>query len=148
MDVYADVGRRFGENKKWGVRFNGSLRNGETNLNQQDQKMTVGGLGLDYDGGRFRWSLDAFLQNENIMNVRPQIAFLATSAIPAPPSNDIHFLNGTDLQLRDATIATRVEFDLNDRVTAYGVIGKRRGTSGQLFAAARSGDAAGNFTLN
>lgn len=146
--VNLDVGRRFGENKEWGVRFNGSRRSGEANLDGQDQKMTVGALGVDYDSGHVRWSFDAFSQDERVDNVRPQIAFLAGSAIPAPPSNDVNFAPGTDLQLRDTTVATRLEVDLNDHITAYGAIGKRRGRADQLFAAARSGTATGDFTLN
>lgn len=148
LGASADVGRRFGKNKEWGVRVNGSWRNGEANLDHQDQKMTVGALGIDYDNGPLRWSLDALSQNETVTNVRPQIAFLPTSSIPAAPSNDVNFAPGTNLQLRDKTLATRLEIDLNERVTAYGAIGQRRGTANQLFAAARSGMASGNFTLN
>lgn len=146
--VQADIGRRFGRDNEWGVRFNGSYRNGEANLNDQRQKVAVGALGIDYNGGRVRWSLDALTQAEDINNLRGQIAFLATSPIPAAPSNDLNFVSNTPLTLRDNTIATRLEIDLTDRVTAYGAFGTRHGSADQTFAAARSGTANGNFTLN
>lgn len=148
LGVNLDLGRRFGESNEWGVRVNGSRQSGEANLDGQDQKMTVAAIGIDYDGAHVRWSMDAFTQNEKIDNVRPQIAFLPGSAIPAAPSNDVNFAPGTDLYLHDTTLATRLEIDLSDHVTAYGAIGKRRGNAEQLFAAARSGTANGNFTLN
>ncbi|MFN7133766.1 MAG: TonB-dependent receptor plug domain-containing protein, partial [Myxococcales bacterium] len=52
--THVDVGRRFGANNEWGVRFNGAYRNGGTPINFQDEEFGVGALALDYRGGSVR----------------------------------------------------------------------------------------------
>ncbi|HRQ81577.1 MAG TPA: TonB-dependent receptor, partial [Azospirillaceae bacterium] len=56
--VHADVGRRFGAEKQFGVRVNGAYRTGETSVNDVDKRNDVAALALDYRGDRFRWTAD------------------------------------------------------------------------------------------
>ena len=53
-----DVGRRFGEDNKFGIRFNGVKQSGDTEWDHQtvDREMAV--LGLDFRGERLRLSTD------------------------------------------------------------------------------------------
>ncbi len=56
--THLDVGRRYGDNKEFGARFNGSYRNGNTELDRQKQELGSAMLGLDYRGDRVRIATD------------------------------------------------------------------------------------------
>lgn len=147
--THLDVGRRFGTDNVWGVRFNGVVRNGEGSIDNGDQKLGVAALGLDFRGEKLRWSLDAFTQHEDSDEVRPQIGFRAgLTALPAPPSSDLNFYPGNPLKLRNSAVATRVEYDINDSITAYAGLGYRDGAADQVFPVTttpRGADANGDF---
>lgn len=146
---HLDVGRRFGEDKAWGVRFNGVLRDGEASIDGGNQQLGLASLGADYRGQKLRWSLDAFAQREEIDAFRPQIGFAANAtALPEAPSSSQNFYPGTTLKLQDSTIASRLEYDINDSLTAYAGIGYRDGSADQMFPVTVGGaDTLGNFTV-
>lgn len=143
-----DMGRRFGENNEWGIRVNGVYSNGDTNIDDGKQEQGVGALALDYRGTKLRWSLDAYTQHEDIDNFRPQIGFQSNvTSLPSPPSGHRNFYPGTKLKLNDSTVATRLEYDINDHLMVYGATGYRYGTAEQTFPSGPA-DALGNFTVS
>src|SRR5690606_38240497 len=126
--VHLDAARRFGEDNAWGVRFNGLVRDGEASIDGGDAETQLGTLGLDYRGDRVRWSFDAIAQHDDTDNFRPQISIDgANSRIPDPPDASSNWYPGTTLVQKDTTAATRIEFDLTDRLTVYGAAGFRDG---------------------
>lgn len=134
LGLGVDVGRRFGQDKAWGVRFNGLVRNGEATIHDSDQETGLGALGVDYRGNRLRWSLDAIVQRDDTDNFRPQISLdNGIAQIPEPPNARTNFYPGTTLVQKDSTIATRLEYDLSDALTAYAAIGYRDGKNDQVF---------------
>ncbi|VFR43937.1 Ferrichrome-iron receptor [plant metagenome] len=142
LGIHADVGRRFGEQNRWGLRVNSVYRNGQTSLDNGRQEFGLGAFALDYRGARLRWSLDAYTQRENTDNFRSQNGFQTGSrVIPDAPSGHRAIYNGTELMFRDSTIASRLEYDLSDKVTVYAAGGYRYGASEQDFPAARSASA-------
>ncbi|MCG7362713.1 TonB-dependent receptor [Roseomonas sp. ACRSG] len=146
--LHADVARRYGENKEWGIRFNGLLRDGEASIDGGNLFSGLGALALDYRGERLRWSLDAMYQRDNTDNFRSQISILTNvSAIPSPPDARSTWYPGTKLAQQDATAATRVEYDLTDSLTLYAALGYRDGWNKQIFPVSGGADAAGNFTV-
>jgi iron complex outermembrane receptor protein len=152
--VLIDANRRFGDNKEWGVRFNGVARNGEASIDDGNWRSGLGALSLDYRGERLRWALDAITQNDGTKNFRPQMTLQPTvSFIPRVPDPRGNWYPGTDLKQRDHTIASFVEYDVTDWLTAYGGIGYRKGTNDQTFPDSRvtgftgGADAFGNFRL-
>lgn len=56
---HLDLGRRFGPNGEWGLRFNGSYTEGDGYIDDQKKEGDVGSLALDYRGERLRVALDA-----------------------------------------------------------------------------------------
>lgn len=152
--VNVDANRRFGDNKEWGVRVNGLLRNGEQSVDNGNIKTALGSLSLDYRSDRFRWALDAITQNDDTKNYRPQISFQPTiSYIPRVPDARGNWYPGTKLKQRDNTVATYAEYDITDWLTAYGGIGYRSGSNDQTFPDSRvagfvgGADQFGNFRL-
>ncbi|WP_293780132.1 TonB-dependent receptor [uncultured Oxalicibacterium sp.] len=146
-----DLGRRFGEDNAWGLRFNGLLRDGEATIDGGNQQTGLAALGIDYRSSRLRWSLDAITQRDDTDNFRPQISLDAgLSSIPAPPDARSNWYPGTTLVQKDSTLATRLEYDLTEVVSVYAGIGYRDGTNDQIFPSTlRTApvNAAGNFTV-
>ncbi|PLC50320.1 TonB-dependent siderophore receptor [Pollutimonas subterranea] len=153
LGAHLDVGRRFGENNAWGIRFNGVVRGGEASIDDGKQDLGLGALALDYQGDRLRWTLDAIYQDEDVDDFRAQIALPDATDIPAAPDGRITFYPGTTLTQRDKTIASRVEYDFTDNLTGHVALGYRDSVVKQVFpisvnpvTLARQGvDADGNF---
>lgn len=147
--VHLDAARRFGEDNAWGVRFNGLVRDGEASIDDGDAETQLGTLGIDYRGDRVRWSFDAIAQRDDTDNFRPQISIDgANSRIPDPPDARSNWYPGTTLVQKDTTAATRIEFDLTDRLTVYGAAGFRDGENEQIFPISGPAvDEDGNFTV-
>lgn len=137
-----DVGRRFGADNAWGVRFNGTYRNGDTNIDGGKQKFGLVALALDYRSEQLRWSLDTYAQKENTDTFRAQTGFRpGITSIPKAPSGHRAVYDGADLAIRDATIASRLEYDLSPNVMLYAAAGYHYGASEQDFPSARGNDA-------
>jgi iron complex outermembrane receptor protein len=81
-----DVGRRFGANNEFGVRFNGVLRDGES-YRDTSQRQGEATLGLDYKGDRVRLSADLGYLNLRYSGTEGAI-FPGTNFIPEPPKPD------------------------------------------------------------
>lgn len=149
LSAHMDVGRRFGEAKEWGVRFNGVLKGGEASIKGGKQNLGLAALGLDYTGERLRWSMDAIYLDDTVEDFRSQIGFLNdVTEMPAAPDGDIGFYPGTRLTQRDSTVASRLEYDLTDRITAHVAVGYRDGKARQIFPVnPERSDAEGNFRV-
>lgn len=130
--MQADVGRRFGDDKAWGIRVNTSYKDGEGSIKGGHQEVGVGAVALDYRSAHVRWSLDAYTQHEQSENFRPQVGFLSgVTSIPSAPDADSNFFPDNRLRLDDAAGMTRLEVDLADNLTAYGSVGYRHGMTQQ-----------------
>ncbi|MGP9811834.1 TonB-dependent siderophore receptor [Rhodopseudomonas sp. NSM] len=147
--LHLETSRRFGANKEWGVRFNGVGRNGEASIDDGNFRSGLGALAIDYRGERFRWTLDAFSQNDDTDNFRPQVSLSSIgNVIPAAPDARSNWYPGTKLRQKDNTVATAAEYDLTDWLTAYAGVGYREGSNYQTFpSSATAVDALGNFTV-
>lgn len=84
---HLDVGRRFGPEGEWGVRFNGSYRGGDTALDHNENEIGVLSLGLDYRGDRVRASLDLNHSKQNI-NAPASLLNAAAPGIKIPEAPD------------------------------------------------------------
>ena len=136
--LHLETSQRYGDNKEWGVRFNGVGRNGEATIDGGNWRSGLGALGLDYRGERFRWTVDAISQNDDTTNFRPQIGINpSVPFIPAPPDARSTWYPGVFLKQRDNTIATSAEYDLTDSLTAYAGVGYRDGLNEQSFPDSR-----------
>ena len=149
---HLDMGRRFGENNEWGIRFNGVYRNGQTNVDDGRSKYGMGALALDYRSPKLRWSLDTYTQREETDEFRPQSSFrTGISSVPNAPSGHRNFYPDTDLLIRDSTVASRLEYDISDHLMVYAAGGYRYGATEQSFPAARGANAIdeqGNLTVS
>lgn len=157
LTAQLDLGRRFGEDNAWGVRFNGVVRGGEATTRDGEQKLGMAALGVDYRGERLRWSMDAIHQEDVLENIRSQLGFdKSVTELPDPPDGRTNFYPGTRLTQRDSTVMSRLEYDFTDKVTAHVGVGYREGNNRQIFPVnvvpgsppnRQSADADGNFSV-
>lgn len=127
--THADIGRRFGENQAFGLRFNGVLRDGETAVNDRKQKMGIAALALDWRGERVRLSGDLYRQREHLKGMDYFGIFSIGAAVTTLPSalkGDSNITAPWNFTINSTTAAMgRAEWDVSDNLTAYAAYGHR-----------------------
>ncbi|QDR82679.1 TonB-dependent receptor [Sporomusa termitida] len=115
---HLDLGRRFGKNKEWGVRFNGLYADGDTETDGQSRERLLGALGVDYRRDRWRLSLDAYGSQDYYENGLISMYQLQSNNIKAPHGST-NLLKGTSGETRNNGILFKGEYDLQDNLTTY-----------------------------
>lgn len=134
-EVYAaaDVARRFGADREYGLRLNVARRDGEGAVDDQERTLNVLGLGLDRRGDRARFSADLGWQDQRIDAPRPTVT--PTGAVPAAPDARSNFAQPWTYTNEEQLFGVaRGEFDLTDTVTAWAAIGAREGEENNSLA--------------
>ncbi|MEN2387862.1 TonB-dependent siderophore receptor [Comamonas sp. A7-5] len=121
---HIDLGRRFGADKQFGIRFNGVYRGGEGAVNQQDKKSRLASLGLDWRGDRARIFADFYTSDDRVNGVTRGISLAPGVAIPRPPKPETLLNpNWSHVHNQDKAAMVRGEFDVSDQVMAYAAFG-------------------------
>ncbi|MBF6031174.1 TonB-dependent receptor [Pseudomonas sp. P115] len=144
-----DVGRRFGEDNKFGIRFNGVKQSGDTTWDHQsvDREMAV--LGLDFRGERLRLSTD--IGHTERDTDAPQERVQVAAAAPVPSANDVrrnYAQSWSKARTKDTFGTVNAEYDLSDSVMLYGGFGARKSNHEFLRHAVSVTNAAGNFSVS
>lgn len=144
-----DVGRRFGEDNKFGIRFNGVKQSGDTEWDHQsvDREMAV--LGLDFRGERLRLSTD--IGHTERDTDAPQERVQVADAAPVPSANDVrrnYAQSWSKARTKDTFGTVNAEYDLSDSVMLYGGFGARKSNHEFLRHAVSVTNAAGNFSVS
>ncbi|RJX83618.1 TonB-dependent siderophore receptor [Pseudomonas sp. LS-2] len=118
---HLDIGQRFGEENRFGARLNLSQREGETAIDDMDQRSKLFIAGLDYQGDRFRISTDFGYQKELINHLRNNVRLgTGLTSIPHAPDSDHNYGQDWSHQETEDTFGMfRAEYDLSDSWTAY-----------------------------
>lgn len=115
-----DVSRRFGADRQFGLRFNGSYHNGDTAIDNQSREAPVGALALDFRGERLRATVDMIAQREEFEAPRRPLFPLAGVSIPSAPDNRSNIQQSwEESQIDDLSGLGRIEYDLSDTVTLF-----------------------------
>ncbi|WP_421997914.1 TonB-dependent siderophore receptor [Reyranella sp.] len=121
---HVDLARRFGDEKQFGVRFNGVFRAGETAVANNTDERALGVLGLDFRGEHVRLSADLGYQYQYIGG---QISYLSLAAgVPLPWAPNARTNQGQPwnyMARKDLFGVIRAEVDLTERITAYAAFG-------------------------
>lgn len=121
----ADIGRRFGERKAFGVRVNGSYTDGETALSGQDKTNKFLSAALDYRGESLTATLDIYRSKQSFTGGSPAMFGFISPNIPNAPDPRTNFLRSAAGELESQAIIGRVEYAFNKNVTAFVSVGKR-----------------------
>ncbi|BCA56604.1 TonB dependent/Ligand-Gated channel TonB [Nitrospira sp. KM1] len=122
---HADISRRFGSHKQFGVRINGVYRNGELPIDHLSRKSALATLGLDYRGDIVRLSADFGYQEQEMKGLRRPISVAPSlTAIPEPPDTRINANQPWEFNHNRALYGTlRGEVDLTKQITAFADFG-------------------------
>ncbi len=133
--VKADIGRRFGDDNRFGLRFNGAYSNGDTAVDQQRRQVAMGALALDFRGDRVRLAADIGYRRNNTDSPSRTTFVGAGFVIPPPPSSGKNWQQAWSYDnVRSTMAAVRGEVDLAPDVTAFAAIGTSTFEESQLFA--------------
>ncbi|MDR1662395.1 MAG: TonB-dependent siderophore receptor, partial [Azoarcus sp.] len=133
---HVDIGRRFGADKQFGLRFNGVYRDGDTAVDDQQHKMQLAALGLDWRGQRARLSADLYKQKERldgvsyfgIFSIAPTV-----NHVPSPKKGDAALAPAWAFNINDTeTVVLRGEIDLTDKISAHAAWGRKKGSYNAL----------------
>ena len=142
-----DFGRRFGDDKEFGVRFNGTYRNGQTAVDRQTQELGAAVFGMDFKGDRVRLSFDYGYQTQTVNSPLRPTYVAAGVAVPAAPGGRANwFQPWTYMQTDDLFGAVQGEFDITPDWTAFAAIGGRQQKYRSLSGFATITNANGNLT--
>jgi iron complex outermembrane receptor protein len=119
-----DVGRRYGTDKEFGIRFNGGYYNGDTAIDPQEAEQGVAALNVDYRGEHVRLSADVGYQKDDITATMRFIRTNALTSAPAAPDASKSLAPSWAYEKSESFYAmARGEIDLTENVTAYAAIG-------------------------
>lgn len=132
---HVDVGHRFGDNNKYGVRLNVLNRNGNTSVTDESRHTSSVVIGADVRGDKFRAALDAGYVYHATENPQYRVLFadkvvkgLTTENTFTPPTVDQDMKYGAPDTFRHTTEKYGVisgEYDFNKNWTAYAGVGMR-----------------------
>jgi iron complex outermembrane receptor protein len=129
-----DIGRRFGPDERFGIRVNAARREGGTGIDNENRELSLGSVGLDYRGNRFRVSADIGYQEQKLTQARSSVA-IGTLAVPSAPNSSTNWAQPWSYSNeRDLFGTLRGEFDLTDNITAWAAFGERFGTENNTLS--------------
>lgn len=146
---HIDLGRRFGEDGQFGVRFNSVYRDGETAVNDQDKKVTMSSVGLDWRGERMRLSADLYQSEDNGKGLTRGLTLAPGVSLPSVPDPDVSWNpSWAFYESSDEGAMLRGEFDLSDHLTFYATGGSSETEFKSNMGAGRILNDAGDFEIN
>ena len=146
---HLDIGQRFGEDHQFGARVNLSQREGDTGIDDENQRSKLFAVGLDYRGDALRLSGDFVYQKEHINGGRNSVFTGTATHIPDAPSADTNYApSWSSTNLEDTLGMLRAEYDLNDNWTAYAAGGVKHTREMGRYSSVTLTDNLGNATAS
>lgn len=142
-----DFSRRFGKDREWGVRVNAGHHQGDTAVDKQSRKATVGALGLDYTGERLRATLDLIEQQERFDAPSRPFMVAAGVAVPGAPNGRTNVTQSWEwAEVEDRSALLRGEYQLGEQLVLFGGAGSGRTKVDRVFGLPTILNAAGDTT--
>lgn len=130
---HVDVSRRFGDERQFGVRINGSTQQGDTAIDKQSREVDIGAIALDYRGERLRASLDLISQVEEFD--APSRPFQVARGVEVPSAANGRSNVTQDWgwsETRDKAALLSLEYDVNDALSVFAHAGGGRSDVARL----------------
>lgn len=123
---HLDVGQRFGEDNRFGVRLNLSQREGDTAIDDEEHRSKLFVAGLDFRGDALRLSGDFGYQKQRVNGGRNSVFLGSATQVPDAPSADTNYApNWGFTEIEDTFGMVRGEYDLNDDWMVYAAAGAK-----------------------
>jgi iron complex outermembrane receptor protein len=144
-----DLGRRFGEEGRAGVRVNVAHRNGDTAVDREERELSVYSLGVDYRGRGYRLSADVGHQDHQLTNARPSVDLAEGLPMIAAPDASHNFAQPWTVSNERHTFGTvRAEVDLGADAVAWIAAGLRNGQEFNRLSGITVDDVNGDATMD
>lgn len=145
-----DFGRRFGQNKEWGVRVSGKYRDGDTARNNYDELAKELAIGADYRGDKLRVGVDYMINKRDTNGGRARLQDLQNLSytVPSAPNGKTN-LNPAWIgqTTRDETVMGTFEYDLPYNMMLSGGLGHMESRYDGAFGQITSIKQNGNFDV-
>jgi len=142
---HLDISQRFGEDNQFGARVNLSQREGDTGIDDENQRLKLFTVGLDYRGDALRLSSDFVYQKQRINGGRNSVFLGTATHVPDAPSADTNYApSWSSTSLEDTLGMLRAEYDLNDNWTAYAAGGAKHTREMGRYSSVTLTDNSGN----
>ncbi|MEX5688813.1 MULTISPECIES: TonB-dependent receptor [Pseudomonas] len=143
-----DVGRRFGEDNKFGLRFNGVKQSGDTEWDHQNVDREMAVLGLDFRGERLRLSTDIGRTERDTDAPQERVQVGPNAQVPRASDVRRNYAQPWSQASTNDTFGTvSAEYDVNDSVMVYGGAGARKSNHDFLRHAVAVTNDAGDFSV-
>jgi iron complex outermembrane receptor protein len=130
---HLDISRRFGEERCFGVRLNGSVQRGDTVIDEQSREVGLGALSLDYQGEHLRTSLDLISQEEAFDAASRPFLIEPGVAIPSAANGRTNVSQDWGWsRTRDKSALLSAEYDLNDNLSVFAHAGGGQSAVGRM----------------
>jgi iron complex outermembrane receptor protein len=117
---HLDMSRRFGEERRFGLRLNGSTQLGNTAIDDQSRHVDIGALSLDYQGERLRTSFDWLNQEERFDAASRPFLIASGVDIPSAANGRINVSQAWGWsRTRDKSALLSGEYDVSDALTVF-----------------------------
>lgn len=122
--ISADIGRRFGEEKRLGIRVNATHSDGDTAIDAQKKKHQLASVALDYQADNWNVQLDAYTMRERMRNGSPvMVSFSTLKHLINAPDATTNLFQGVYADQDSDGASLRSEINLTPQWTVYGAVG-------------------------
>jgi len=143
-----DVGRRFGEDNQFGLRFNGVKQSGDTEWDHHSVDRDMAVLGLDFRGERLRLSTDVGHTERDTDAPQERVQVGANARVPSASDVRHNYAQPwSKARTKDTFGTVNAEFDVNDSTMLYGGVGARKSNHDFLRHAVSVTNNAGDFSV-
>ncbi|WP_167383663.1 TonB-dependent receptor [Bordetella genomosp. 12] len=146
---HVDLGRRFGQAHEFGIRVNGTYRNGDRARDNIDEESHHVAVGLDYTGERLRLEFDAINQRQVVHGAQWSQPALAASIteVPSVPSAKSNWSQPWErADVEDKIVTGKAEYDITDNLTVYAAAGHNKSDQYYVTSRATIEDLSGTLT--
>lgn len=145
---HVDVARRFGPERQFGVRFNGAYQNGDTALDNQSKRTSLGALALDYQGEQLKATLDLIDQREKIDAPSRRLWLNNGVAVPEAPDGRRNTTQSWEYSRSDEQSALlRLEYEATEQLSVFGSFGTAQTDVERLFNTPSITSSSGNTSV-
>jgi len=130
----ADLARRFGPDKRGGIRINAVRRDGDTAIDREERELSVFSVGADWRGDAFRVSADVGYQDHKLYNARPSVTVIGVPIVAAPDASSNWAQPWTNAKERDVFGTLRAEVDLGANTVGWAALGMRKTDESNVLA--------------
>lgn len=142
---HIDVARRWGDARQFGVRFNGSYRDGRTPMDHQRREASLGALALDYTTERTQVTLDLIRQREDVDAPTRRPSLAAGLAVPAAPDARRNITQRWEwYESTEESALLKARHELTDRWSVFASAGAAQSKVDRLFNTPTITSAAGD----